>query len=168
MSTVPNATTAPAHTTKAASPLRWITGGGAAAAALAALAIAVWPASEADKARSDGEQFGAAVAQLQAADTTEEVDAALVEVRDAASTTRDHGYDAVSSQVSDQADALDRAADGYVGSVTTDDAFEYDVYQAELDGAVSDLENNADDFRSTGPEVRQAFWDGYDMGRSGG
>jgi hypothetical protein len=168
MSAVPSSTPAPAHTTKITSPFRLLAGGGAVAAALAALAIAVWPASEVDKARSDGEQFGAAVAQLQAADTTEEVDAALVEVRDAAATTADHGYDAVSSQVTDQADALDRAANGFVGSVTTDDAFEYDLYQAELDGAVSDLENNAEDFRTTGPEVQQAFWDGYETGLNGG
>jgi hypothetical protein len=167
MSAVPS-TTAPAHTTKLASPLRWIAGGGATAAALAALAIAVWPASEADKARDDGERFGAAVAQLQAADTTAEVDAALVEVRDAASDTRDHGYDAVSSQVADQADARDRAADGYVGSITSDDAFEADLYEAELDGALDDLEDNADDFRTTGPEVQQAFWDGYETGVNGG
>jgi hypothetical protein len=166
MSTV--TTPAPVHTTKITSPLRMLAGGGAVAAALAALTIAVWPASEADKARSDGEQFGTAVAQLQAADTTAEVDAALVEVRDAASATADHGYDAVSTQVNDQADALNRAADGYVGSVTSDDAFEQDLYEAELDGAVSDLENNADDFRTTGPEVQQAFWDGYETGVNGG
>jgi hypothetical protein len=168
MSAVPTTTPAPARTSKVASPLRWIAGGGATAAALAALAIAVWPASEADRARDDGERFGAAVAQLQAADTTEEVDAALVELGDAASDTRAHGYDAVSSQVADQADALDRAANGYVGAVTTDDAFEYELYEAELDGAVSDLESDAEDFRTTGPEVQQAFWDGYESGVNGG
>jgi hypothetical protein len=160
-------TTTPVPTTKIASPLRWLAGGGAAAAALAALAIAVWPASEADKARSDGEQFGAAVAQLQAADTTAEVDAALIEVQDAATDTRAHGYDAVSTQVSDQADALDRAADGYVGSISSDDDFEAELYELQLDDAVGDLESNADDFRTTGPEVQQAFWDGYDAGLNG-
>jgi ABC-type sugar transport system substrate-binding protein len=168
MSAVPTTTPAPARTSKVASPLRWIASGGATAAVLAALAIAVWPASEADRARDDGERFGAAVAQLQAADTPEEVDAALTELGDAAIDTRDHGYDAVSSQVSDQAHALNRAADGYVGSITTDDAFEADLYEAELDGAVSDLENNADDFRTTGPDVQQAFWDGYETGVNGG
>ena len=34
--------------------------------------------------------------------------------------------------------------------------------------AVSDLENNAEDFRTTGPEVQQAFWDGYETGLNGG
>lgn len=33
-----------------------------------------------------------------------------------------------------------------------------------LDVALDDLASNADDFRSTGPEVQQAFWDGYDQG----
>jgi hypothetical protein len=167
MSTIDTTIPAPAETRKVASPLRWLLGGGATAAALAALAIAVWPASEADKARADGEQFGAAVAQLQAADTTAEVDAALIEVQDAAADTRAHGYDAVSSQVSDQADALDRAADGYVGSISSDDDFEAELYEIQLDDAVGDLESNADDFRTTGPEVQQAFWEGYDAGLSG-
>lgn len=30
--------------------------------------------------------------------------------------------------------------------------------------ALDDLASNADEFRSTGPEVQQAFWDGYDEG----
>jgi hypothetical protein len=167
MSAVPSTTPAPARTSKLESSIRWIAGGGAAAAALAALAIVVWPASEAEKARDDGERVGAAVAQLQAADTTEEVDDALAELGDAAQDTRAHGYDAVSSQLSDQAAALDRAANGYVGSITTDDAFEYDVYQAELDDAVSDLDSQASEFRETGPEVQQAFWGGYETGLNG-
>ena len=144
--------------------LRWITGGLLLATILMAVAIAVWPASEADKAREDGEQFGQSVAQLQNASTAEEVDAALTEVHNAAVDTRDHAGDAVADQVSRQADALDRAANGFVGSNTTDDAFEYDLYQAELDVALDDLASNADEFRSTGPEVQQAFWDGYDEG----
>jgi hypothetical protein len=146
------------------SMLRWITGGLLVATLLTAIAIAVWPASEADKAREDGKQFGEAVAQLQSASSAEEVDAALTEVHNAAADTADHAGDAVADQVNRQADALDRAANGFVGSQTTDDAFEYDLYQAELDVALDDLASNADDFRSTGPEVQQAFWDGYDQG----
>jgi hypothetical protein len=49
--------------------------------------FAVWPASEVDKARTDGEQLGQAVAQLQDAHTAEEVDAALVELDAAVSDT---------------------------------------------------------------------------------
>ena len=82
----------------------------------------------------------------------------------AASDTADHAGDAVANQVNDQADALDRAADGFVGSLTADDEFEHDLYQAELDIAVDDLTSQAEDFRTTGPEVQQAFWDGYDTG----
>jgi hypothetical protein len=81
--------------------------------------------------------------------------------------TRAHGYEAVDEQVTDQADALDRAANGYVGSITSDDDFEQAVYEDELDTAVSDLESNASDFRETGPEVQQAFWDGYETGLNG-
>jgi hypothetical protein len=167
MSTLDTTTPAPATTTKVASPLRWLLGGGATAAALAALAIAVWPASEVDRARDDGERVGAAVAQLQSAGTTDEVDAALTELGDAVHDTRAHGYDAVTAKVSDQADALDSAANGYVGTVTSADDFEQDLYEVELDAALSDLESNADDFRTTGPEVQQAFWEGVDTGLNG-
>jgi hypothetical protein len=166
MSAVPSTTT-PARDSKLGSVLSRVAGGGAAAAALVALTIAVWPASETDTARDDGERVGAAVAQLQAADTTEEVDDALAELGDAAHDTRAHGYDAVSSQVSDQADALDRAANGYVGSLTSADDFEQAVYDAELDDALGDLDSQASDFRETGPEVQRAFWDGYETGLKG-
>jgi hypothetical protein len=143
---------------------RWVAGGLLAIAALTAVVIAlVWP-SEADKARADGERYGEAVAQLAAADTATEVDAALVDVRDAAADTRDHAGDAVAGQVADQQDALDRAVDGFVGSRTSDDAFEADLYEAELDIAVDDLTTQADDFRAQGSDVQQAFWDGYQDG----
>ena len=144
--------------------LRGLGAGALLAALLTALAVALWPASEADKAREDGRQFGEAVAQLSNATTTEEVDAALTDVRAAAVDTREHAGDAVGDQVSAQADALDRTANGFVGSLTTEDAFEYELYQAELDVALDDLAHNADDFRTTGPEVQQAFWDAYDEG----
>jgi hypothetical protein len=147
--------------------LRGIAGGTALAAILASVAIAVWPASAADKARDDGEQFGQAVSSLYDAQSAAEVDAALADIHTAAVETRDHAGDAVADQVAAQEDALARAADGFVGSVTTDDAFEADLYQAELDVAVDDLTRQADDFRTEGPEVQQAFWDGYETGASG-
>lgn len=78
--------------------------------------------------------------------------------------TRDHAGDAVYNQAVDQEDALTRAADGFVGTLTADDAFEADRYQAELDIAVYDLNNQAADFRDQGPEVRQAFYEGYQDG----
>jgi hypothetical protein len=138
--------------------------GSGVAALLAAATIAVWPASETEKAYDDGQAFGAAVAQLQAADSYEEVDDALVELNVAAQDTADHAGDAVYDQVVAQEDALSRAADGFVGSHSADDSFEADLYQAELDYAVDDLTDNAEDFRTTGPEVQQSFWDGYTDG----
>jgi hypothetical protein len=128
----------------------------------AILTIALWPASEADKARDDGEQLGTAVSALYAADTTEEVDAALTEVQNAAADTRDHAGDQVDERVNDAADALSRAADGVAGTVTADDEFSQDVYQSELDAAVSDLDSQSQDVRHDAPEVEQAFWDGVD------
>jgi hypothetical protein len=147
--------------------LRWLTGGTIAATGLTVLAIAVWPASEADKAYADGERYGEAVSSLYAADTADEVDAALTEIEAAASDAVTHGGEAVSDQVAAQEDALSRAANGFAGALTTDDAFEAELYEAELDIAVSDLGNNAEDFRTTGPEVQQAFWDGYEAGLEG-
>jgi hypothetical protein len=138
-----------------------ITGGLSFAALLTALAIAVWPASNTDRARSDGEALATAVADLNNATSQEEIDAALVDIRDAAADTRDHAGDAVAEQVSDQADALDRAADGAYGAATADDEFSQEIYEWELDDAVSDLNGNAEDFRTEGPEVQQAFWEGY-------
>ena len=148
--------------------LAWAGGGSMIAAALAACTIALWPASETDKARDDGERVGAAVAQLQSASTANEVDAALVELHDAAADTRDHAGEAVNNQVNDQVDALDRAVDGFVGERTTDDSFEADLYHSELETAVDDMTSQADEFRTTGPEVQQAFWDGYQTGFENG
>jgi hypothetical protein len=45
-----------------------------------------------------------------------------------------------------------RAADGNVGAVTSDHAFESDLYEAELDMALDDLTSQASDFRAQGPE----------------
>jgi hypothetical protein len=167
-----SATPTPAPATTAGvgsnrSLLAKLAGGTTVAALLAAGAIAFWPASETDKAYDDGQRFGEAVAQLQSAQSTEEVDAALTEMDAAVADTRDHAGDAVADQVADQDDALSRAADGFVGTHTSDDAFEVDLYQSELNTAVDDLESNAEHFRTTGPEVQQAFWDGYQDGLNG-
>jgi hypothetical protein len=143
----------------------WILGGAALVAAIAAVAIAVWPASEADKAREDGKHLGEAVTSLYNAQTTDEVDAALTDVRSALQDTRDHASNNVAGQIDDQADALYRAADGFVGTQTSDNGFEVDLYQAELNDAVDDLDHQAQDFQDEGPEVRQAFYDGYQDGR---
>jgi hypothetical protein len=142
--------------------LRWLVGGALVTVLAAVLAIALWPASEADKARDDGERVGAAVNDLYYADTSEEVDAALTELNAAVVDTADHAGDEVAEQVADQEDALARAADGFVGSYTSDDSFEVELYQAELDTALDDLYSQASDFRAQGPEVRQAFWEGVD------
>jgi hypothetical protein len=136
------------------------------AAALAAVAIAAWPASETDKAREDGEQLGEAVSQLYYAESSGEVDAALAEIDEAAAATREHSGDAVAEQVAAQEDALARAADGFAGSVTADTEFDQDLYQAELEIALDDLTSQASDFRAQGPEVHQAYWDGFDEGLS--
>jgi hypothetical protein len=136
------------------------------AVALAAVAIAAWPASETDKARDDGEQLGEAVNQLYYAESSAEVDDALAEIDEAATATRDHAGDAVAEQVAAQEDALARAADGFAGSVTADTEFDQDLYQAELELALDDLTSQASDFRAQGPEVNEAYWEGFDEGQS--
>jgi hypothetical protein len=144
--------------------MRWVAGGVACAAILTAVAIAVWPASTTDKARDDGERLGEAVGQLYNAQSAAEVDAAQAEIDAAVSQTSVHAGDQVAAQVADQRDALARAADGFVGAHTTDDAFEADLYQAELNAALDDLTSQASDFRAEGPEVHQAFWQGVQEG----
>ena len=165
---VSHATPTPTRESGAASLLRWVAGGLLVAGVLAGLALALWPASEADKARADGEQFGDAVVQLYNADSQAEVDAALVELDQAVTDTREHAGDEAASQVDEQADALNRAVDGFVGATTTDDAFEADLYEADLDVALDDLSSRASDFRAQGPEVHQAFWEGVDESLSNG
>ena len=145
----------------------WLVGGVVVVALAVAFAVALWPASEADKARADGERFGTAVAELYDASTPEEVDLALVDVSDVAADARDHAGDAVAEQVSDQADARERAADGFVGERTADDALESDLYHSELDVAVGDLADQAQRLRDDAPEVAHAFWDGYETGVAG-
>jgi hypothetical protein len=132
------------------------------------VAIAVWPASEADKARDDGQKVGTAVNHLYYAESSADADAALTELDTAISDTRTHAGDAVADQANDQADALSRAADGFVGSHTSSDDWDADLYQAELDVALDDLTGNASDFRAQGPEVHQAFWDGFNTGVDAG
>jgi hypothetical protein len=139
----------------------WITGGVTFAALVITLAIALSPASNTDKARSDGEALGTAVASLNTATSQEEVDAAVADLRDAAADTLDHAGDAVADQVDEQVDALDRAADGAYGAATADDEFSQEVYEWELDDALTDLNGSAESFRTEGPEVQQAFWEGY-------
>jgi hypothetical protein len=163
MSPAPTTTSAPDRR----SVVRWISAVVALAAAIAVVAILVWPASNAEKAREDGEQVGEAVAALYAADTSEEVDAALVDLDSAVEETADHAGDAVSEELAETEDALARAADGFVGAVTTDDAFEADLYEAELEDALNDLDDQAEDISEEAPEVEEAFWEGYEEGVSG-
>ena len=141
-----------------------IAGGVFAAAVLCVLAIALWPASEADKARDDGERVGEAVTQLYNAESSTEVDAALAELDAAVTDTRAHAGDEVADQVADQQDALARAAEGFVGYYSTDSDWDQALYEAELEIALDDLYYNGADFREQGPEVNEAFWEGVDEG----
>ena len=135
-------------------------------AGVVAAAVLLWPDSEADKAREDGEQVGAAVAALYDADSESEADAALDELTVAIEETRAHAGDAIAEQVAEQEEDLSYAVEGYVGMVESDDEWEADVYETELDYAVDELVNQASDFRETGPEVQQAFWEGVHDGRT--
>jgi hypothetical protein len=101
------------------------------------------------------------VVALDNAQSPADVDAALDDLGKAAADTRDHAGAAVADQVDRQDDALSRAVDGWTGVHSTDDSFSEDLYQSELDTAVTDLNDNAANFRTEGPEVQQAFWDGF-------
>jgi hypothetical protein len=145
-------------------PLRWIAAALGLAVIVTAVTIAVWPASAADKARADGENLGQAVGALYNAQGAADVDAALADINDALIDTRTHAGDELAEQVDKQADALNRAADGFVGSHTADNDWDQDLYQSELDYAVDDLADNADDFRNQHSEVRTAYYEGFQDG----
>jgi hypothetical protein len=165
MSAIP--TTPARSTTKGASRssmVRWIVGTIGLVAIITAVTIAVWPASAADKARADGENLGQAVGALYNAQGAADVDAALADINSALNDTRTHAGDELASQVDDQADALNRAADGFVGSHTSDNDWDQELYQTELDYAVDDLANNADDFQNQHSEVRTAYYEGFQAG----
>jgi len=147
-------TTAPARVLAAAVAL----------AAIVAVTIAVWPASAADKARADGKHLGQAVGDLYHAQSQADVDAAFADMRGALDDTRDHAGDELNEQLDKQADALNRAADGFVGAHPSDDGWDQDLYQSELDYAVDDLVNNADDFRNQRSDVNQAYVEGFQSG----
>ena len=144
--------------------VRWIAGGLGLAVLITAVTIAVWPASAADKARADGEHLGRAVGALYHAQDSDDVHAAVADFDDAVYDTRTHAGDEFARQVDEQADALNRAVDGFVGSRTSEDGWDADLYQAELNAAVDDLVANADDFHSQRSEVRQAYYDGFQRG----
>ena len=141
-----------------------IAGGTLAAILLTVVAIAVWPASEADKARDDGEQVGQSVTQLYEAESADEVDAELAELDTAVTDTREHAGDEVADRAAEQQDALARAAEGFAGYYTTDSDWDAALYEAELEIALDDFAGEAADFREQGPEVNDAFWQGVDDG----
>jgi hypothetical protein len=132
------------------------------ALAAATLTLALWPASEADKARDDGEQLGTAVSSLYAADSASEVDDAIADIETAGADIRSHAGERADERVNEAQDALSRAADGFAGAVTADDEWDQDLYEYELDVALEDLADGAEDLREDAPEVEQAFWDGFD------
>jgi hypothetical protein len=149
---------------KRKSMLARITGGAVLATGVTVATIALWPASATETAHADGKHVGQAVSDLYYANSSEDVDAALADLDQAVSDTRTHASDYVGDQVSAQEDALNRAADGFVGSRTTDSDWDADLYQSELDIAVDDLNSQASNFRTEAPEVEQAFWDGVNEG----
>jgi hypothetical protein len=141
-----------------------VAGAAVLAALVAGIAIAVWPMSDTDRARRDGEHFGTAVAELRDAQSTGDVHAGLADLHDALRDTREHVGSAVADQVDAQGDAIYRAVDGSFGKRSADDDFGHDVYDAQLDNALDDLTGQADDFRTTGSDVQQAFWEGVQDG----
>jgi hypothetical protein len=146
------------------SVVRWIVGALGLATLVTVVTIAVWPASAADKAHADGKHLGQAVGDLYYAQSQTDVDAAFADMRSALDDTRSHASDELSSQVDQQADALYSAADGFVGSHTSDNEWDQELYQYELDYAVDDFNNNVDDFSNQHSEVANAYWDGLQEG----
>jgi hypothetical protein len=164
MSAIDTTTPGPALGESRRRLLYWAGGGAGVVAVLVAGAIALWPASTVDKAHDDGVYFGESVALLYNATSSDEADQALANMHDAALDTRQDVGDDVANHIADQQDALVRAADGFAGTYTADDAWSVDLYQAELNNAVDDLTGQAEQFRTTGSEAAQAFYEGVQEG----
>jgi hypothetical protein len=147
-----------------ASIVRWIAGALALATLITVVAIAVWPSSETDKAHEDGKHLGQAVGELYNAQSQSDVKAASADIHSALGDTRSHASDALNNYVDKQVDALNRAANGYVGAHTTDNRWDRDLYQSELNYAADDLSYNAKHFRNQGSDVDQAYYDGFRSG----
>jgi hypothetical protein len=141
-----------------------VVGGVLACAAIAALVVALWPASATDTAYDDGQRLGQAVSELRTAQTYDDVDNALSDVGGALDDARGHASDELSAQITDQGDALSRALNGFAGSATATDDWDQALYESELDTALDDLTSQADGFRSQGSDVSQAFYDGLQAG----
>ena len=73
----------------------------------------------------------------------------------------EQGYDATSLTNVGAVAGVSRGTPGYFFRSKAE------LYQAELDYAVDDLTRQADDWREQGPEVRQAFAEGFDSGFNG-
>lgn len=147
-----------------ASVFRWIAGALGLATLITVVAIAVWPASAADKAREDGKHLGQAVGELYNAQSQADVNAASADIHSALGDTRSHASDELNKHVDKQVDALNRAANGYVGAHTTDNRWDQELYQSELNYAADDLSNNAKHFRNQRSDVDQAYYDGFQSG----
>ena len=147
-----------------ASVFRWIAGAIGLATLITVVAIAVWPASAADKAREDGKHLGQAVGELYNAHSQADVNAASADIHSALGDSRSHASDELNKHVNKQVDALNRAANGYVGAHTTDSSWDRDVYQSELNYATDDLSYNAKHFRNQRSDVDKAYYDGFRKG----
>jgi hypothetical protein len=53
---------------------------------------------------------------------------------------------------------------GYIGSLHSADDWEQELYEEELETALDDLYTQAEEFRTSGPEVVQSYWDGFQDG----
>jgi hypothetical protein len=144
--------------------LRWIFGGAAVAAIIAAVTIAVWPSSASDRAYDNGQNVGQAVSDVRNAETYDELDNALTDVRHSVRDARDDLGDEIDDQITRQQDAFFSAINGFVGANTTGDAWEQDLYDAEYSDAIDAFDQQAEEFRSNGDDVVKAFWNGVEDG----
>ena len=128
----------------------------AAAALVAALALAGCGDSPEDDARRDGKDMGEAVRALHDAQSVEEAQAAVGELRTAAEDLTEDVRGAVSDQVETQKETLSSAADAFR-------AGEPD----ELRAVIGDIRAQAQAFGESGDSVANEFWRGFEEGYEG-
>jgi hypothetical protein len=130
----------------------------------AALAVAGCGDSPEDTAHDQGKDVGSALAQLTAARSADELQAAATELKDAVGAVGDDVGDRARSQVSVQRDGLNQAIGDLRTALTSGDPDTAAAARTELQGDVQDLRSRASSFGASNDSVVNSFWDGVKDG----
>jgi hypothetical protein len=137
---------------------------------LAALAIvfvalaAGCGSSPEDNAHDSGRKVGEALRQVADANSLDQVQSAVGDLRKAVGNVSDDVSSRVRSQARVQQDTVNQAIGAFKRSVTSTDPNAKAAARSELQEQVQDLRSQAQGFSGTRDSVTNAFWDGVKAG----